>query len=148
MSRDEILNMPAGRQLDALIAEKVMGWEAIRVDYFGEDSSPRQNELEEWMAKNELDSIGDYFIDVDKNFWVEDNDWQPSTDIHAAWEVVEKMRNNKYEPCVNGECWTPIEHRMGLWQADFQNGGPCHSARADTAPLAICRAALLAAMEE
>ena len=26
MTRDEILSMPAGRELDALIAEKVMGW--------------------------------------------------------------------------------------------------------------------------
>lgn len=26
MTRDEILSMPAGREMDALIAEKIMGW--------------------------------------------------------------------------------------------------------------------------
>jgi hypothetical protein len=44
MTKDEILNMPAGREMDALIAEKVMGAKWI-------DGCLRYSEDEKWMVR-------------------------------------------------------------------------------------------------
>jgi len=70
-----------------------------------------------------------------------------STDIGAAWEVVEKMRN-----WPNGHWWLSLSQIAGVrgeWRAGFSFGGMAvdHSPKfvvADTAPLAICLAALKA----
>lgn len=111
MTRDEILNMPAGRELDALIAEKVMG---LKVDYeFDEVLEPRVpflvDKYDEWGY------LPNY-----------------STDIAAAWQVVERFESHCTMNNVHGiwECYLP----------DFAIG------KDKTAPLAICRAALLAVM--
>ena len=61
----------------------------------------------------------------------------------AAWEVVEKMVPIKYG--FNLAIESP-PGPWGDWEVHFYNGGT-HLAFADTAPLAICRAALLAVME-
>ena len=69
-----------------------------------------------------------------------------STDIYAAWAVVEKMRErgwqfNIFSPNSEG----------GEWEAEFSRPGPVHAdelwaneVAAETAPLAICGAALAA----
>lgn len=137
-----LLEHPANRCLDAWVATAVMGWEKFEVGYFGSDSSPRQNELEEWMDKNEIESVGDYFIDVDKDFWIEEEKWKPSSDISAAWEVVEKMEGD----------WWKMEFLTGIHAAMFEKPNmKCadqtyHEATADTMSLAICRASLLAVL--
>ena len=61
-----------------------------------------------------------------------------SSDIGAAWEVFIRF----YYPSLwrDGDCWTCALHR------DIDSKRVV--AFADTAPLAICRAALLAVMEE
>lgn len=64
-SREEILSMTVGRDLNMLIAEKVMGWE------YGEDYF-------ESMGKIKRGSLSDTF--------------DPSAEMSDAWEVVEKMR--------------------------------------------------------
>jgi len=98
MTRDEILAMKPGRELDALIAEKVMGWS--------------------WGI------IGDLIPAY-------------STDISAAWEVVEEM----------GDCLHLRQHgEQGEWEAWFC-GYPNSKAHGETAPEAICKAALLAVMD-
>ena len=73
-----------------------------------------------------------------------DNHVRYSTDIAAAWEVVEKLRNDGRflqldSLGFDGEQWrcffalTEIEEEKFPWVGE-----------ADTAPLAICRAALKA----
>jgi hypothetical protein len=62
LTRDEILAMEPGRELDALVAEKVMGWTKV-----GENA---------WEAPN----IKGYPLLP-----------RYSTDIATAWEVVEKI---------------------------------------------------------
>ena len=62
--------------------------------------------------------------------------WQPSKRIDQAWMVVEQMK-------VDG--WTLLlcQQRGGLWVAGFDNvDNPKVSDDADTAPMAICQAAL------
>lgn len=59
-----------------------------------------------------------------------------STDIAAAWKVVEALTNHP-----GYEFWFTLEQMYEQWIASFVFGDP--GAKADTAPLAICRAALL-----
>lgn len=113
MNRDEILNMPAGREMDTLIVEKVMG---LKVDYeFDEPHVPSlRDKYDEWGY------LPNY-----------------STDILAAWEVVEELKGLK--PILN------YDPQSQKWYMRLNGGSYCS---ADTAPLAICRVALLAVMED
>ena len=97
--------MEAGRELDALIAEKVMDdmLAGIRLD-----GSPM------------FDDIPHY-----------------STQIADAWLVVEKL-GKSFDV---SRCRKFQEIEAWFWEASFHNGP---DAQADTAPLAICLAALKA----
>lgn len=98
--------MPAGPELDAIIAEKVMGWKRVP----GTESGA-------WMDPCTNDGrMGS---------------WSPSTDIAAAWEVVEKL---KLSLIPTNKGWIVSQHH--LFEGPFGED--------ETAPLAICRAALAA----
>lgn len=116
MTREEILAMPAGRELDALVAEKVFGKNIQWT--FGD----------EWTDSYPVD-VDDVIVD------------HYSIDISASWELIsnitDKSERERCGPCVH------VEHD-GDWHARI---GRVH-AMANTAPLAICRAALLTTMEE
>ena len=106
--------MPAGCEVDSLVAEKVMGWRSgiindacrvIRLPYEGPG----------WET------------------------WSPSTDISAAWEIVEKMGR----PIEIKGLYSPPEK----WQVEV--GGYTRTrSYGEQLPLAICRAALKAAKGE
>lgn len=95
--------MNPGRELDALIAERVMGGKTKCTEIPGYEFIPNYSE-----------------------------------DIAAAWEVVEKLK--KPRPIFNLEC----DQRLGRWNANFYGA----AAEGDTAPHAICLAALAALPEE
>ena len=116
MTRDEILAMPAGREMKELIAELVMGWERSVIWVDG-------------VRKSAL--VGPIGIDYYDQF----PEWP--TDIAAAWEVVEKL----IEP---HNCDCDLTTVVQGWRCVFFGD---YSSTAETAPLAICRAALLAVME-
>ena len=122
MTRDEILNMEAGREMDTLVAEKVMGFPVKIGDITGEPYHAQFGY-----------SMPNY-----------------STNIAAAWMVVEKLQNQY--PAFN-LVWVKLQilkPEIALrraWRANFQ-GSTLSDAFADTAPLAICRAALLAMLED
>jgi hypothetical protein len=105
MSRDEILNMPAGREMDVTIGYHVMGL----------------------VAPPEI--YPEY-----------------STDIAAAWEIVAKHPHYFQLVRSNETGWRPSPWGAMLWRCRFY-APEKFEARAETAPLAICRAALLAVME-
>ena len=67
MNRDEILAMPAGRKLDAIVAEKVMGFE-----------------LDRYRPNNAIDRVSNYSHGIKKY----------TTDISAAWDVMKKLQEN------------------------------------------------------
>lgn len=77
---------------------------------------------------------------------------QFSTDIAAAWELVEEMQGDRAR-YLDLQRMTHPWHN--LWRADFKTGkqvlgedsGSVAHAEAKTAPLAICRAALRAVRE-
>lgn len=109
--------MNAGRELDALIAEKVMGFETVNF----KSSDPHEIIVTKDAEGNMRMAVPFY-----------------STDIAAAWEVVEKLRDT----------WAIELHgRDGAWSCLVEEGDEVTAhfiaiAEADTAPLAICLAAL------
>lgn len=114
MNTMNIDTMSAGREMDALVAKKVMGYVTLRVQG-GEVWSWGDGR---WRLKT----------------------WSPSTDIAAAWEVVARLNTLGIHLWAVGQ-----EDALPGWQADFgRNWQSAHQAWADTAPLAICRAALKA----
>ena len=108
--------MKPGRELDLLIAEKIMGLE---------------------IADSLVDELEDYYPTYKVT---DDEDWSElpvpkySTDIAAAWKVVEKMKNNHWP----------------FYLANYDNKWSCQFAKdsshaiSDQVPHAICLAALKA----
>lgn len=113
MNREEILNMPAGRKMDALI-------DGALFDCNGGEFSILSVYI-----------LPDY-----------------STCIEDAWQIIKAMKVKHFRFVLGG-------YFMGLNQtwAAFDNeqwadSNPLYKAFADDTPLAICRAALLATLEE
>lgn len=119
--------MSPGRELDSLVAEKVMGW--------------KWNEHTAWSPSGStcarVSDVGCPPIDP---WW-----WLPyySSDISAAWEVVEKFRG--FNPFWEEENSLNIEitpcHPSG-WMVNF--GDSTTIEYGESAPQAICRAAIKA----
>ena len=85
--------MKPGRELDALVVEKVMGWK-----------------------------------------WLSGNPWAPSTDIAAAWEVLEKMRERGYTVEVFFGWESGKDFQKDDWVAEFDDITDEHLGVAKTAP--------------
>lgn len=106
------------RKLDADLAEKVMGWKRDKGFLLPPDD--HQATINHWAAE-----------------WDEEGrpHWLPfySTDISAAWEVVEKF------PAMQ-----LFKYTTGTWVCCWGAEGKLFEAEADTAPLAICLVALKA----
>lgn len=129
MTREtDVRAMPAGRELEAMVAECVMGWE-----YFGQQSMG--------PPIFRIPSPAGFRTSDSPSF---------SEEIAAAWVVVEAMRAKGYGfeiwardsediPLQNGEAWAAEFTLPGGFLTDRRWKGS-----ADSAPLAICRAALLA----
>ena len=111
--------MQAGPELNVLVAEKVMGWN-LRSDrwYDGERETLWRTDASYFRGDWEF--------------------WNPSQDIVAAQEVMEKLKEYHW----NIE-WSPV---MKVWETEPWPSIGWHEneffVRADTLPLAICRAAL------
>ena len=119
MNIDEL---PAGRELDALVAERVMGWhitDAIKKP--GQDDygvAPGQVGVL-WVVR-----VPDY-----------------STDIAAAWQVVERL--------IKLDAFVSLDYDFQnvdseKWSVTFITRKAIDCESGETAPLAICRAALKA----
>jgi hypothetical protein len=133
------------RALDALVAVKVIGWTWLRhVRHF---QPPIGREW--WRSlfqpshgvKPYTSSSGDVEnVPAHGDEPIEScNAPNYSTDIAAAWTVIEKMRAvNPFQPA-----WFEISQLPTGWRANFV-GDPHYYAYAETAPLAICLAALRA----
>jgi len=135
-------DMPTGQDMNIAVARRVMEWSVLPFETHQGDHR--------W-----LDALENYpYVNVDDGrliLWREPNidgvRWHPSHDIADVWEVLEKLRECHgavqvgYQPVdsfYNGESDTPIEAHWYCWTEDD------HFGKADTAPLAICRAALKA----
>jgi len=108
-----------GRELDALVAEKVMGWKKIK--------PPNPSFKLTWMWDRLEGAL------------IEDAQLTPrySTDIAAAWEVVGKFFKDGKQTAVLSRPWL-IPPDYYAW---IQYGKRCPG---ESAPHAICLAALKA----
>jgi hypothetical protein len=104
MTREEILAMPAGRELDAIVA-KAIGYVSLTTHW---------NPID-----NMYGTLPHY-----------------STDISAAWEVVEKLQQDFM--------FIDIFSTSDSYNVLVTNGD---AVNAEKAPEAICKAALIAVME-
>lgn len=121
----------AGRELDAKVAERVMGWERVE---FLRDMLP-----------------GTFFIHDDRGVVAVINDkfneFTPSTSIAAAWEVVAALEGNSMFLTLNrNQIPNEANGQQSKWDAYFWDNDKqmAHDVTASTVPLAICLAALKA----
>jgi hypothetical protein len=132
MTRDKILAIEAGTELDTLIAKKVMGWCKGR---------------RFWLPYPAYDNLYGTGYTVPGYYDYDIPPFRPSTDITAAWEVVESARNDFSHPfLMSVETRASCYVVLARW-VDETGETTWVNASADSAPLAICRAALLAVME-
>lgn len=144
LTREQILEMPAGPKMDALVAEHVFGL-ARKIRPAGEALT----EPVTVYTDNRFYSDGSHFRrQLERDPRVKPRSY--STDIAAAWEVVERLREmfghvvlsagylgyrcGEPPPCDSYDCMELGSHEWRQPRAE------------PTAPLAICRAALLAAL--
>lgn len=125
----KIADMPAGQQLDALVAEKVMGWR-----WYPCALNDAQKILAPSREASDTVRIGQGVMGLVPDF---------STDIAAAWPVLEKLAEQGLRVELH-DC-RPDEGAQS-WRVLF-SGADTRTvayAYASTPMLAICRAALLA----
>jgi hypothetical protein len=137
MTREEIIAMEPGRKLDTLVAEKVMG---LTVYHYDKD-------VEENCYYMLMDTEGFPFEPFGGEKETEEEAWLScfyySTDISAAWEVVEKIKKDL-------DWWIVLNSEGEKWIALFywdkyQIACECE---AETASEAICKCALMAVMDK
>ncbi len=109
-------NLQPGPELDALVAQKVMGWPQCTKGIIGS-------------------SLPHCFMTPDGRELRPGKDWSPSTRIEHAWEVVERLQDLGWSVTTLSSTGNP-EIRPRVF-----------TARAPTAPHAICLAALQATEE-
>lgn len=117
--------MSPGRELDALVAEKVMGFATLAGNIFVYDKAYKKGDLATAVSK----PIPNY-----------------STDIAAAWDVVEKVSMSIFPPSVQID---PGRYNGSFWMAQItgdesNNYGPVVVQFGSSAPHVICLAALKA----
>lgn len=130
MTRNEILALPAGPALDALVVERVMGWRNVKWERQPFPLLKFQTEEDAW------DYWGTYTT-------VPPSEMRGkvpvfSMDPAEAWRVVEKMLTDYFDWYELSRWGAPPGHRCGF------GGSVRNLVYALTMPEAVCKAALLA----
>lgn len=136
-TREQILAEPAGRALDCLVSRYVFGHQNVRLEpehVWGALRDPTPEETA-YFASNGVShaylGVGEY-----------------STWMHYTWRVVEEMEKRLEHFEVPIRLWLEDE-----WHCEFGVTRGCsddpsdtayYYAHGETAPLAICRSALIA----
>lgn len=119
--------MSPGRELDAAVASKVIGWHDVKwqpiANAFGEKV------LDEYAGHPPNDLLKNAIIP------------RYSTSIQAAWDVIEKLKSMSVFVAV-------VSAQGAPWVCKINKGVKFVEEKADAAPLAICTAALKALAEE
>lgn len=124
-TRDEVMSMNAGRELDAMVAEHVMGWELRQVGNGSMDG--------EYYWHDGCDFVDGRLANLEF-----------STYISAAWEVIEKLHEQNYLFSISQSV------DAGYTAKFFNRDKECYfvAPYIESAPLAICIAALLTLIKE
>lgn len=118
MTRDDVLNMPAGREIDALIYNKVL----------------RKSDLLSHLENGEMTKSWRDGYGCENTFY--------STDISAAWSLVEKFGLTVTQKNMKQ---FPERYIYSKWMVDtdLKDKHDFWMAWGETAPLAISRAVLI-----
>jgi hypothetical protein len=127
------MNIPAGIELDALVAENIMGIEILH--------NPKSA-----ISNGCRVSAGTWAV-IEKNYheWGDDVErpHKYSSDVLAMWEVIEKLSQIN-----NGDISINFYQRKSFaprWRCDLTLGSHAPlQGWAESAPLALCRIALMA----
>lgn len=125
-------SIPAGAVLDRLVAERVMGWHDIGDGWWRESAEEHAPQA----------GVGGFSAATHGNSIYAECIFQPSEDIAHAWAVVERIR-------ALGWLAVDIRSEREGWSCvcirnPRQPSGRVDRATADSAPLAICQAAVRA----
>jgi hypothetical protein len=119
------------REIDALVAEHVMGWTVNRSDgRHWHTVAPAAGADNPHLLVG-MDCCEDKYCGC----------FMPSRRIESAWRVVEKMREREWSVMVDSTGFPDEEWRCLMWQGERERWVPADAA---TAPMAICLAALKA----
>lgn len=144
LTREEIINQPPGRKLDRWVQEHIFKWipwaekrgDYVTVTYQKPGEREPYRGSQNWKSQLDRYSIITFSeIDPMKHVVYGDKDW--STDISAAWGVLEQF---KQYTVMKAAGWAE-EYDCRIWVGIT---GDQWSVQAKTAPEAICKAALLA----
>jgi len=153
LTRKEIESLPAGRELDGLIAEHIFGYRrsAYGAQVVFESPAYQQRTVNTLLAVGDVYSLRDVpggreaviAGKIEKSGWPNTLIDFYSTDIAAAWKIVEHL-SAKGEYCdikrLRDHATGLYPHECEIWHERSVHKGVV--AIADTAALAICRAAL------
>ena len=123
---EQIREMPAGSEMDCIVAQLIMCYTptpqplSYIAGVFNKSGQPIYDIVNIGQGCDVFDEVV----------------FRPSTEIEHTWTVMEKMRCLQVAP-LGSDRWHACRRQDGDW--DFCDW----YAIADTAPLAICRAALL-----
>lgn len=126
------------REIDSLVAEKIMGFELLEVRYWDHDETERQKEIKEWLNKVGLDMVGEYYIDIKNDFWIRKDYYRPTEEISSAWEIVEKLDLNEF--CVSRFYTLNNDLEYHVYMDDGTKN--YEVIKAPTLNMAICKATL------
>jgi len=143
---DSILSLPAGLELDAIVAERVMGLLTVKERWpiawhTGKALSIDPEDVALWrdclFIGSQTNSEGDRHTVP-----------HYSTSITAAWEVVEKLKSTFTRDRSGRAIGFDLNYSsiFNVWSVNLivDEMGPVERIDGSTAPLAICRAAVKA----
>lgn len=140
------MNEITDRELNTLVATKIMGWELLTVGHFDtDDETPRQKELEGWIEEHRIESVGSYWIKAGTHFWLNVDYWNPVIDISQAWLVLKKFPANIYRIAITTYDCNEDRPEKATWECAINKHAYIYhvwSSIADTASKAIVLAAL------
>ncbi len=118
----------SGRELDAAVAERVMGWRVFDINDVKDDEW--RDDLTNYPYLETYVGCALYTGRAEFRLW------NPHLDLAAAMEVVEKMRERGWQIVIRSY------EGAGPWDVTFANASESYGVPADNLPEAICRAAL------
>lgn len=123
LTREDILAMPAGAGMDALVARRVMGWAKMTILGTGSDH-------DWWGPVSENQTVGPMRVRTSL--------WRPSRQSETMMEVINALIARSQYPT--------IQYAVGQWLVMLRPSFVY--AFADTLSLAVCRAALLTTVDD
>ena len=119
------MSLPTGRELDALVAEKVLGWLQVRKQMIA--NAMGQPVMEDFVGLPTASAAIPQLIP------------RYSTMIQEAWKVAEELRGrSQFVAVLSGLGPQGVQP----WICKINRDGGFIEERADAAPLAICLGAL------